>query len=160
VGRLARAAVAALALCVLLCPAPTALADPSEETGPTGAPADPDYAAGKNAVEAKDWKLAIALLGKAALRDANNADIQNLLGFAYRNSGDYQRAFAHYEEALRLNPRHRGAHEYIGETYLLVGDLAKAEEHLAALERICLLPCEEYDDLKEKVVEYRARSRK
>jgi len=160
VGRLARAALAALALCLSLSLVPSARSDPSEETGPSGSPVDPDYAAGKSAVESKDWKVAIALLNKVVLRDANNADAQNLLGFAYRNSGDYKRAFAHYEEALRLNPRHRGAHEYIGETYLLVGDLRKAEEHLAALEKICLLPCEEYDDLKEKIVEYRARSRK
>jgi hypothetical protein len=57
-------------------------------------------------------------------------------------------AFAHYKRALELNPRHRGAHEYVGEAYLLVGALAKAEEHLAALQRICLLPCEELADLE------------
>jgi hypothetical protein len=27
--------------------------------------------------------------------------------------------------ALQLNPRHRGAHEYAGEAYLLVNNLAK-----------------------------------
>ena len=157
---LARTTLVALVLCLAIGIAPSAWADPSEETGPSGGPVDPDYAAGKNAVESKNWQLAIELLSKAALRDANNADVQNLLGFSYRNSGDYQRAFAYYREALRLNPRHRGAHEYIGETYLLVGDLKKAEEHLAELERICLLPCEEYGDLKEKIVEYRTRGRK
>jgi cobalamin biosynthesis Co2+ chelatase CbiK len=38
--------------------------------------------------------------------------------------------------------------------------LAKAEEHLAALQRICLIPCEEYEDLKKTVAEYRARAAK
>jgi hypothetical protein len=32
--------------------------------------------------------------------------------------------------------------------------LAKAKEHLAALEQICLIPCDEYDDLKRAIAEY------
>ena len=68
------------------------------------------------------------------------------------------RAFEHYERALQLNPRHRGAHEYLGEAYLLVNDLPKAEVHLAALEKICLIPCEEYDDLKKAIAEYRRKA--
>ena len=58
---------------------------------------------------------------------------------------------------MELNPRHRGAHEYLGETYLIVNDLRKAEEHLDALRRICLIPCEEYEDLKKQIEMYRAR---
>jgi len=50
--------------------------------------------------------------------------------------------------------RHRSAHEHLGEAYLVQGDLSKAEEHLATLERICLIPCEEYDDLKRAIAEY------
>jgi hypothetical protein len=62
--------------------------------------------------------------------------------------------FLHYEQALRIDPRHRGAHEYIGEAYLMVDDLAKAREHLAVLDKLCILPCEEYTDLKEAVAKY------
>jgi Flp pilus assembly protein TadD len=135
---------------------PTAVhADPTEENPETAL--DPDFAAGKKAIEAKDWKGAIKPLSSAALRDTRNADIQNYLGFAYRNAGDLDSAFKHYEKALVLSPRHRGAHEYVGEAYLMAGNLAKAEEHLAKLREICLVPCEEYDDLRKKVEEYRAR---
>ena len=28
------------------------------------------------------------------------------------------------------------------------------QEHLAALEQICLIPCDEYDDLKRAITEY------
>ena len=38
--------------------------------------------------------------------------------------------------------------------------LAKAEEHLAALHKICLIPCEEYEDLKKKIAEYRGKAGK
>ena len=44
-----------------------------------------------------------------------------------------------------------------GEAALLVGNLPWAERHLAALEQICLLPCEELDDLRAAISAYRER---
>ena len=128
-------------------------ADPVEEASG----GDPDYSRGVQALEAKDWKGAIRLLSSAALRDTRNADLQNYLAYAYRNSGELSLAFKHYSRALELNPRHRGAHEYLGEAYLLIGNLPKAEEHLATLKRICLIPCAEYGHLEKRVAEYRRR---
>ena len=115
---------------------------------------DPDFAAGKRAIVAGDWTGAIKALASAGLRDDRNADIQNYLGYAYRRLRQLDLAMLHYREALILNPRHRSAHEHLGEAYLVQRDLIKAEEHLAALERICLIPCEEYDDLKRAIVGY------
>jgi tetratricopeptide (TPR) repeat protein len=136
----------------------TGAADPTEDE--TVVKLDPDYAAGKQAINAKDWSTAIKSLNSAALRDTRNADIQNYLGYAYRNTGQLDLAFRHYQRALQLNPRHRGAHEYVGEAYLIVNNLAKAEEHLAALQKICLIPCEEYADLKKKIAAYRGKTGK
>ncbi|HEY3101913.1 MAG TPA: tetratricopeptide repeat protein [Methylomirabilota bacterium] len=133
-----------------------AIADPVTED-PSSA-ADPEFAAGRAAIDAKDWQGAIRALSSAALRDTRNADIQNYLGYAYRHTGQMDRAFEHYQRALQLNPRHRGAHEYLGEAYLMVNDVAKAEAHLAALEKICLIPCEEYEDLKTAIAEYRRKA--
>jgi len=76
-----------------------------------------------------------------------------LLGFAYRNP---ERAFDHYCEALRLNPEHRGAHEYIGEAYLAAENPAKAEEHLRLLDRLCQSPCGEQADLRKAIEDYKA----
>jgi Flp pilus assembly protein TadD len=129
---------------------PAAHADPTDDE-PAAAALDPDYAAGKRAIEAKDWRAAVKALSSAALRDTRNADIQNYLGYAHRHLGDLARAFVHYERALKLNPRHRGAHEYAGEAALLAGDLPRAQRHLEALKSICVLPCEEYDDLKAAI---------
>jgi tetratricopeptide (TPR) repeat protein len=133
---------------------PPARADPTDDE-PAAAALDPDYAAGKRAIEAKDWRAAVKALSSAALRDTRNADIQNYLGYAHRHLGDLTRAFAHYERALKLNPRHRGAHEYAGEAALLADDLPRAQRHLEALKSICVLPCEEYDDLKAAIAAYR-----
>jgi tetratricopeptide (TPR) repeat protein len=115
---------------------------------------DPDFAAGKRATVAGDWNGAIKVLTSAGLRDDRNADIQNYLGYAYRRLRQLDAAIGHYRRALTLNPRHRSAHEHLGEAYLVQGDLAKAEEHLTALKQICLIPCEEYDDLKRAMAEY------
>jgi Flp pilus assembly protein TadD len=121
---------------------------------PNWAALDPDFAAGKRAIGASDWDGAIKALKNASLRDAPNADIQNYLGYAYRRVGQFGPAMWHYQRALSLDPRHRSAHEHLGEVYLAQGDLAKAKEHLTDLERICLIPCNEYADLKRAIAEY------
>jgi Flp pilus assembly protein TadD len=148
-----RLLAAACSLYLVLLPLGS-LADPTEDD-PAASKLDADYAAGKRAIEAKNWQGAIKSLSSAALRDTRNADIQNYLGYAYRKAGQLDLALKHYDRALTLNPRHRGAHEYLGETYLMLNNVAKAEEHLAALQKICLIPCEEFDDLKQKIDDYR-----
>jgi tetratricopeptide (TPR) repeat protein len=127
------------------------------DSGPPNArPADADYDKGKQALEDKNWKLAIESFGKVASRDSRDADVQNYLGFAWRKAGNLDMAFKHYNEALRIDPGHKGAHEYIGEAYLMVNNVAKAEEHLARLDKLCLFSCEEYRDLKKAIEAYKA----
>src|SRR5215510_13896452 len=132
------------------------LADPADDED--AAAGDPDYKAGKEALQRKDWPEAIKRFNQAALRAPDNPDVENYLGFAHRNLGQLEPAFKHYKRALELNPRHRGAHEYVGEAYLLVGDLPRAEEHLAALQKICLIPCSEHAELKKQIDVYRKRA--
>ncbi len=151
------AACAALVVASFFVAVPGSKADPGEQD-PTTSAAGSDYAAGKKAVEAKDWKGAIERLNKALLQDDRNPDIENLLGYAYRNAGQLGSAFKHYQRALELNPRHRGAREYLGEAYLLANDVQKAQEQLGALRQICLIPCEEYEDLEKAITAYSKRA--
>jgi tetratricopeptide (TPR) repeat protein len=136
--------------------APIAAADP-DEVDPDLAARDADYAAGKKAVGTKSWTEAVRLFKRAELRHPDHADLQNSLGFSYRNLNQYELAFTHYKRALAIDPRHRGAHEYIGEAYLMTGDLPSAQKHLAALREICLLPCEELTDLERAIARYSGR---
>ena len=121
--------------------------------GPTEPPQTQnlDYQAGLEAIQASDWDRAIHDLNVAAVALPTDADLQNWLGYAYRHKGKVDEALDHYRMALQLDPSHRGAHEYIGEAYLMIGNKAKAREHLAALDRICGRKCSEYEDLQKAI---------
>jgi cytochrome c-type biogenesis protein CcmH/NrfG len=126
--------------------------------GPTSPPADASIAAAQARIQSKDWSGAADTMRQAIARDPRNADYHNLLAYSIRKGAnpDMDLVFKEYQEALRLDPKHLGAHEYIGEAYLMVGDLAKAKEHLAALDKLCFLSCSEYRDLKRAIQRYEA----
>ncbi len=119
-----------------------------------GKPVDPEYTAAEKAIKADKFAEAIPLLQRVVGRDAGNADAFNWLAYATRRKGDPAASLPLYEKALALDPKHRGAHEYIGEAYLMLGNVAKAKEHLARLNSLCFLPCSEYSDLKKAVEQY------
>ncbi|HET7363714.1 MAG TPA: tetratricopeptide repeat protein [Burkholderiales bacterium] len=112
------------------------------------------------AAERQDWKSAAATMNEALGANPDNADYHSLYAYALRRSGspDMDVVFKHYNEALRLDPKHRGAHEYIGEAYLMVGNVAKAKEHLGALDKICFFGCSEYTELKKAISEAEAKT--
>lgn len=151
--------VFALAACFMFA-APVLIAGPvlaaGSDPAPAAKPADPNFTEGRKAIDAKDWARAIPLFEQVVAKDAQNADAFNWLGYAYRNQGNYDLSFANYTKALTIDPRHRGAHEYIGEAYLKVNNLQKAEEHLKRLDSLCTFGCAEYTELKAKVAAYKA----
>ncbi len=136
---------------LLLIHAPVVRADASPPTSAVAT--DPNFIAARKAIDAKDWKKAIAQLNRLAA----DADVLNYLGYSHRKLGNYDEAFRHYKRALGMDPDHRGAHEYIGEAYLLTNNLAAAERHLAALNRLCGVVCEEYKDLAREIAEYKKK---
>lgn len=149
-----RAAYVVLAAGMLL--AAPARADDSEFQPRLDAVAS-DYDAAKKAIAGRDWHRAIQVLERAAKGDPKDADVQNLLGYSYRKLGHVERAFRHYARALELNPKHLGAHEYVGELWLSVGNLAKAREHLDTLRKLCPAVCEERADLEKAIAEHEKR---
>jgi Flp pilus assembly protein TadD len=146
-----RLVLATLATLVSLFAAGHAAADSNVMAPPTQ---NADYEVGAAAIKAADWPRAVTSLNAALRADPDNADIENLLGYAYRKQGQLDPAFRHYERALKLDPKHRGAHEYIGEAYLMSGNLSKAREHLAELDKLCTLSCIEYTTLKKELAVY------
>ena len=82
------------------------------------------------AIKADQFAVAIPLLEGVVKRDDRNANAYNWLGYAVRKNGDPAASIPIYQKAL------------------------EAKEHLARLDKLCFLPCEEYTDLKKAVEAY------
>lgn len=148
--------ISVVALVAALVLAPPALWAAGSGSSNTAATTSDDYDAGKAAADNGDYAMAIASLDKAVAADPTNADAYNMLGFSHRKLGDVEKAFENYNLALAINSKHKGANEYIGELYLELDQLEKAEEHLDRLGRACFFACGEYKELKGEVDEYKA----
>ena len=131
------------------------LADPtSPDNNDKTEPVSVDYKNGSIAAYNGKFLVAIKHLERAARISPNNPDVYNLLGYSHRKLDQLEQAFDNYRKALKLDPRHLGANEYIGELYLRTNNLKKAEEHLEVLDDVCLFGCDEYDDLKDAIEKY------
>ena len=102
-------------------------------------------------IAAEKYQEAILPLQSAEKLAKTDADIQNLLGFTHRKTGKLDAAADYYKRALEINPKHKGALEYQGELFLILGDKDAAAANLATLDKICWLGCSEYDDLKQAI---------
>jgi len=123
--------------------------------------ADPMMERYSAAAERQDWKGAAAAMQAAVAKEPANADYHSLYAYSLRKGGtqDMDLVFKHYNEALRIDPRHKGAHEYLGEAYLMVGNVAKAREELSALDKLCFFGCSEYNELKKSISEHEAKAK-
>ena len=87
----------------------------------------------RDMIKGEHYNEAIPLLNKVIAQQPKNADALNLLAYSQRKTDDVQASLANYKKALAIDPSHKDAHEYIGELYLRMGDLANAEKHLKRL---------------------------
>jgi Tfp pilus assembly protein PilF len=145
--------VVGLAVCQSL-----ALADMRE---PKEKSESPNIAAGRKAIEAKDYKAAVGHLTKAVQEEPKNADAHNMLGYSYRKTGVFDKSMEHYQTALKIDSSHRSAHEYLGELYLDINQPDNAEKQLASLKKACPFfgKCEEYEDLKKAIDSYKVKKK-
>lgn len=111
-------------------------------------------AEGRQAVQNKNWTLAISSFKKAVTENPKNADAHNMLGYSHRALGKFDDAFAAYDKALAIDPKHKGALEYSGMGYLKTNQKAKAEAQLAKLKVICA-SCPETSSLAKAVADYK-----
>ena len=119
-------------------------------------PKNPAMEQARDAVAKQDWGKAQSLLREVVASNPQDAAAHNLYAYAMRKGPNpaMDLVFRHYNEALRIDPKHRAAHEYIGEAYLMTGNVAKAKEHLAQLDRLCRAGCEEQAKLKKEITTF------
>ena len=117
-------------------------------------PKDSYYDQGVKAVKSANYKKAVKLFNKVVATKPTDADAWNYLGFSNRKLKKFDLALSAYQKALAIDPKHRGANEYLGELYLQTDELAKARERLEKLDKICYFGCDEYNDLKAAIATY------
>jgi len=110
-----------------------------------------DMAEVEASIDAKQYEAAIRDLKGIVAKDANNADAYNLLGFTHRKLKRYEVAEEYYLRALTLDPKHKGAMEYLGELYVETGRMEEANTMLSRLDEACFFSCQEYRDLKAMI---------
>jgi tetratricopeptide (TPR) repeat protein len=145
-------------------PEPSPSATSSETSAPTsnsGNPAptstksaqnvDTELTKSRSLIASKKYKEALTELKKVNKSYPNNADVNNLLGFASRKLGQYKQAGTYYTKALKIKPDHLGALEYQGELFVLTKNITKAKANLAKLKKACGTSCAEYIDLKKSI---------
>lgn len=148
-----------LASLILLTSAST-LAMPAEDHWSTES--DPEIAArleeAVRLIEAEEFAEALPVLERLIFELPASADVYNMLGFAYRKTGDLEKSAPAYKRALYLKPDHLGALEYQGELFLLQGNVEAAERNLTLIEEHCAFPCEERDELAEAIAAWKAEN--
>ena len=108
-------------------------------------------------IKGEHYNQAIPLLNKVIAQQPKYADALNLLAYSQRKTDDVHASLVNYKKALAIDPSHKDAHEYIGELYLRMGDLANAEKHLKRLDNICFSGCEQFNELKAAIATYKQK---
>ena len=93
----------------------------------------------------KRYEKAQKLLLQSNKKYPNKADTLNYLGFTTRKLGDFENGEKYYLQGLKIDPKHIGINEYLGELYVATN------RHNLAVERLEVLKgcnCKEYNDLK------------
>ena len=119
------------------------------------------YEVAEKRIYNNEYDKALKLLINLAKNDdlgQKKADIYNLLGFSYRKSSnpDLDKSYDAYMTALEYDPKHAGAHEYLGELYMMRGETEKAMNMLDKLENLVGKNANEYKDLLKAIKSYQS----
>lgn len=106
------------------------------------------YVEAVSLINEHQYGAAIDQLDRAIWLVGPDPDLLTYLGFANRKLRNYAVARGWYEQALAINPAHRGALEYYGELKLELGDVSGARQHLARLDALCTFGCQQADELR------------
>lgn len=109
---------------------------------------DAAYLTASGLINEGKYEDALWSLRAAGVALGPHPDVLTYIGFANRKLHNYDVAISYYSAALKLDPTHRGANEYLGEYYVETGQMTKAKTQLVTLEKICKFGCEEAEELR------------
>jgi len=87
------------------------------------------------------------------LRDPNTAEALNYRGYATRKLGRVDEGIGYYLKSVAKDPRYAEVREYLGEAYVIKGDITAAKEQLRTIEGICGTHCEQYQHLADAIAD-------
>ena len=116
--------------------------------------ANAEYLKAEKLVKTYKFEKAIKALNKLLNETPDGytkADIYNYLGYASRKqrAPNFEKAESYYLKALKFEPNHIGAIEYLGELYYETGRIDEAIELLEKLKLVAGESSEEYLELFE-----------
>lgn len=92
-----------------------------------------------------------ALTAMQALDDGSSADVVTYIGFIKRKMGHMAEAQMYYEAALHMQRDHRGALEYYGEWFVMMGRIDKARQNLSRIATVYGSDTKEYAALAKMI---------
>jgi len=92
-----------------------------------------------------------SLLGFVA--DQSKPRFLNVRGYVSRKLGRVEESIDYYLKAIELEPDYVNARSYLGEAYLMQGNVELARTQLAEIEKICGNTCEPYFALLQAIRE-------
>ena len=111
------------------------------------------YSEALRLINLEQYDAAIAELRDAGTVLGPHPDVLTYIGFANRKKGEKETAFAYYSAALAIAPDHLSANEYLGEYYVELGDMERAQGQLDKLNALCPFGCAQTEELAKWIAE-------
>jgi tetratricopeptide (TPR) repeat protein len=102
-------------------------------------------------IKAHRYREVLAVLD--LMQNPNTAVALNYRGYATRHMGRVDEGIVYYLKSITLDPHYAQVREYLGEAYLIKGDLPNAQAQLRAIKGICGTTCEAYQDLQVAIAD-------
>ena len=109
-----------------------------------------NYSKIKKLIKKENYSIAIQQLEEVLqnTKFKDDPDVINLYAFSLRKDGQLEKSEKQYKIALGIDPKHRGALEYLGELYVNTNRLDQANQLLKKLENC---RCKEYSRLESYI---------
>lgn len=108
-----------------------------------------DFAA--DLIARKKYAQAISVLEDVLKRNPANADAYTYMGFANLQLGDLSAAESKLRLALKIDSRHLGANQHLGEVFAKRGKVSRALDQLTVLKMLCRTSCPEKEALESAI---------
>lgn len=101
----------------------------------------------------KDHRYQEALAVLDTMQNPNTAEALNYRGYATRKLGRTDEGISYYTKSVAIDPKYTLVREYLGEAYVIKGQMDLANDQLSTIKALCgNTTCEEYRDLHAAIL--------